>query len=243
MAPSRCGSCRLTSLQAKRSSTLAFKKKIEQRYRARATILGWLAKFLGRLYAFVKFSGWSDVAPRVQRQHRVLLVVFQREPRRKRATHAKFSRTHTLAKTCHFWFCWRCGFFTAKRVQWVAGRCRGIAQSLGGVLKKLEAGRNPKDGGWPSEPNFQVACRHVASADVAHRPERLSRVTVACAFAQFLLTSSAADAGPAIRTSSHKKKPNPKDFPVKQLYFGSGRPTRERQTFSNTSRRTSGNIP
>ena len=31
---------------------------------------GWLAKFLGRLHACVKFRGWSDVAPRVQRQRR-----------------------------------------------------------------------------------------------------------------------------------------------------------------------------
>ena len=36
----------------------------------------------------MKFCGWSDVAPKVQRQRRVLfgkLVVFQREPPRKRA--------------------------------------------------------------------------------------------------------------------------------------------------------------
>ena len=39
---------------------------------------------------------------RTQRQRRTLpvkLVVFQREPRKKRATHAKFSRAHTSAKT------------------------------------------------------------------------------------------------------------------------------------------------
>ena len=40
----------------------------------------------------------------------------------------------------------------AKRVQGLTGRCRGILQSRGGVLKKLKAGRNPKDGGWLSEP-------------------------------------------------------------------------------------------
>ena len=108
----------------------------EQNYRASTSFLGWLAEFLGRFHAFVKFRGWSDVAPRVQRQRRMLpgkLVVFQREPRRKRATHAKFSRTHTLAETGNFWFCWRCGFHTARRVQEPAGRCRGIVQRRGGV--------------------------------------------------------------------------------------------------------------
>ena len=64
------------------------------------------------------------MAPRVQRQRRTLprkLVIFQREPRRESATHAKFPRTHTLAKTGKFWFCWRCAFYTAQRVKGLAG--------------------------------------------------------------------------------------------------------------------------
>ena len=71
--------------------------RVEQSYIARDSFLGWLAKILGRIHAEVKFRGWSDVVSRVQRQRRALLgklVVFQREPRRKRAAHAKFSRTH-----------------------------------------------------------------------------------------------------------------------------------------------------
>ena len=63
------------------------------------------------------------------------LVVVHREPRRQRATHAKFSRTRTLAKTGNVWFCWRCGFNTAKRVQGLVGR--GIVQ---GVPKKPRPG-------------------------------------------------------------------------------------------------------
>ena len=70
------------------------------------------------------------------------LVVFQRDLRTKRASHARFSRT--MAKTGNFWFCWRCGFNAVKRVQGLAGRCHRIPQSCGGVLKKLKAGRNPK---------------------------------------------------------------------------------------------------
>ena len=105
----RGGTISLWQLQANELSDEQLKKgfavhpgvaQIEQNYSARASYLGWLAKFLGRLHAYLKFRGWSDVAPRMQRQRRALprkLVVFQREPRRKRATHAKFSRTHTLA--------------------------------------------------------------------------------------------------------------------------------------------------
>ena len=125
--------------------------QFEQNYRARASFLGWLAKFLGRLHAFVKLTGWSDVTSTAQRQRRTLprkLVVFQREPQRKRATHAKFSRTHKLAKTGKFWFCWRCGFYTAQRAKGLAERCRGIVQCPSGVLRKLKDGRNPKDGRW-----------------------------------------------------------------------------------------------
>ena len=46
--------------------------QVEQSYSARTSFLGWLAKFLGRLHAHVKFRGWSDVAPRVKRQRRTL---------------------------------------------------------------------------------------------------------------------------------------------------------------------------
>ena len=126
--------------------------QVEQSYSARASCLGWLAKFLGRLHAYMKFRGRRDVAPRVQRQLRMLpgrLVVFQRKPRKKRATHAKFSGTHTLAKTGSCWFCWKCGFYTA-------------VKSLGGVLKKFKDGRNPQDGRWLAEPTW----RAVARADV-----------------------------------------------------------------------------
>ena len=110
--------------------------------------LSWLAKFLGRLHAYVKFRGWSDVAPRVQRQRRTRcrgkLVVLQREPRRKRATLAKFSRTHTAAKT-GFWCCWRCPFLhraTCKRA-W-GSRCHGIVQSRSGVFPEGQGWQEPK---------------------------------------------------------------------------------------------------
>ena len=76
-----------------------------------------------------------------------------------RATHAKFSRTHTLAKTGKCWFCWRCGFSTAQRVKGLAGRCRGVVQSHGGVLKKLKDGRKPKDGRWLAEPTYHAVGR------------------------------------------------------------------------------------
>ena len=49
--------------------------------------------------------GWSDVAPRVQSQRRALpgkLVVFQREPRRKRATHTPSSRARTRRRRASF---------------------------------------------------------------------------------------------------------------------------------------------
>ena len=52
--------------QAKKLSALhPCVKRFEQSYRARTTSLGWLTQFLGRLHAFVKFRGWSDVAPQV----------------------------------------------------------------------------------------------------------------------------------------------------------------------------------
>ena len=108
------------------------------------------------------------MAPRVQRQRRMLpgkLVVFRREPRKKRATHANLSRTHTLAKTGNFWFCWRCRFCTAQRVKGLAGQCRGVVHSRGGVLKKLKDGRNPKDGRWLAEPTLHA----VGRADVLRR--------------------------------------------------------------------------
>ena len=116
---------------------------------ARDSFLGWLAKFQGRLRAHVKFRGWSDLAPRVQRQRGTLsgkLAVIRREPRRNQSDTRKISRTHTLAKTGNCWFCWRCGFCTAQRGKGLAGRCRGVMQSRSGALWKLKDGRNPKDG-------------------------------------------------------------------------------------------------
>ena len=91
-------------------------------------------------------------------------VVFQREARRKRATHARFSRRHTLAKTGNCWFCWTCGFYTAQRVKGLAGRCRGIVQSRGGVLRKLKDGRKAKDCGWLAEPIWHALRRNAADA-------------------------------------------------------------------------------
>ena len=99
----------------------------EQSYSARASFLGWLAKFLGELHACVKFRGWSDVAPRVQRQRRRLprkLVLFQREPRKKRATHAKISRTHALAKTAIFGSAGGADSTPHKRARGTASRSR-----------------------------------------------------------------------------------------------------------------------
>ena len=99
----------LADEQAKKGSALhPSVAQVEQSYSARATCLGWLAKFLGRLHAYMKFRGRRDVAPRVQRQRRMLpgrLGVFQLKPRKKRATFAKFSGTLTLARTGSCWFC------------------------------------------------------------------------------------------------------------------------------------------
>ena len=74
-------------------------------------------------------------------------------PRRKRATRTKFSRTHTLAKTGNFRFCWRCGFY-----QGLAGRCRGIVQKTGveysgrsrmaGTKKTDDGGRSQAGRRW-----------------------------------------------------------------------------------------------
>ena len=134
--------------------------RVEQSYIARDSFLGWLAKILGRIHAEVKFRGWSDVVSRVQRQRRALLgklVVFQREPRRKRAARRKVFRART--KTGKFWLCWRCGFHTARRVKGLAGRCRGVVQGRGGVLQKFKDGRNPKDGRWLAEPTWHAVGR------------------------------------------------------------------------------------
>ena len=66
----------------------------------------------------------------------------------------------------YFWFCWRCGFYTARRVKGLAGLCRGIVQSRDGVLRKLKDGRNLKDGGWLAEPTWRAVVR----ADVVQAP-------------------------------------------------------------------------
>ena len=55
-----------------------------------------------------------------------------------------FSRTHTLAKSVILGSAGGAGLCTAKRVQGVAGRCRGIMQSRGGVLKKAQGGQEPQ---------------------------------------------------------------------------------------------------
>ena len=162
----RCG-CRRTSWWTSRRILHPCVGQFEQCCRASASFLGWLARFSGGLRAFVKFRGWSDVARRAQRQRRMLLgklVVFEREPRWKRTTHAKFSRTQTLSKTGNFWFCWRCGFYTAARVQGLAGQCRGIVQSHGGA-QEAQGGQEPK-GRRLAVGARQAACRHVASSDV-----------------------------------------------------------------------------
>ena len=63
----------LADEQAKKGSALhPSVAQVEQSCNARASFLGWLAMFLGPLHAHVKFRGWSDVAPRVQRQRRTL---------------------------------------------------------------------------------------------------------------------------------------------------------------------------
>ena len=138
----------LADEQAKKGSALhPSVAQVERSYTVRAYFLDWLAKFLGRLHAYVKFRGWRDVPPRVQRHRRTLpekMVVFQREPRRKRSTHARFLRTHTLAKTSNFWFCWRCWFYTTQRVKWLAGQCCGIVQGPGWCAAEAQDGRNPK---------------------------------------------------------------------------------------------------
>ena len=127
------------------------------------------------------------------------LVVFQREPRRKRG-HARqvFAHAHAGEEICK-----RCRFYTSKRVQGLAG-----VQSRGGVLHKLKAGRNPKDGGWLSEPVWQAA-RHPRKWSRPRR--RLGGTGVAWYTSHsralaMLLTASVADAGSLIRTSSQKKR-------------------------------------
>ena len=75
----------------------------------------------------------------VQRQRHMLpgkLLVFQREPRKRRAAHAKFSRTHTLAKTGSLWF-------------WVPHRTTG-ERARGTVSRsRAEPGRSTKEAqGW-----------------------------------------------------------------------------------------------
>ena len=154
------------------------------------------------------------MACRVQRQRRTLLgklVMFQREPHKKRATHAKFSRTHTLAKTGNLWFCWMCGFHTAKRVQRACGTVSRNGANRCGVLRKLKDGRNLKDGGTFGA---NLACGGRADAvqattkigwvwcDVAHELERNG---LDVNMRNFCWTSSDADAVSFIRTSSLKK--------------------------------------
>ena len=41
----------------------------------------------------------------------------------------------------------------------LGGRCRGVVQSRGGVLKKLKDGRSPKDGRWLVEPTWHAGGR------------------------------------------------------------------------------------
>ena len=56
----------LADEQAKKGSALHLcVEQFEQSFRASASFRCWLTMFLGRLDAFVKFRGWSDVAPRV----------------------------------------------------------------------------------------------------------------------------------------------------------------------------------
>ena len=73
--------------------------QVEQSYNARALFLGWLAKFLGRLHANVKFRGWSDLAPRVHRQRRTLpgklLFFFSSASREGREPHTQSFRART----------------------------------------------------------------------------------------------------------------------------------------------------
>ena len=217
----------LADEQAKTSSALyPSVAQVEQSNSARTLFLGWLAKFLGRLLC-IRETMWLERRGAHGAAAAAQLVVFQREPRKKIPTHAKFSRTHTLAKTGHFGFCWRCGFYAAQRVKGLVGRCRGVVQSWDGVLKKLKDGRNPKDGRWLAEPTWHSVGRVTwsrwlrrklggtgvtwlswsvtGSARISLQRDTNPRVTVVRERAQVCWTFSVADAVSLIRSSSQQK--------------------------------------
>ena len=106
------------------------------------------------------------MAPRVQRQRRMLpgkLVVFQREPRKKRATHANLSRTHTLAKTGNFWFCWRCGFCTAQREKRARGTVSRSRAQPGRSAQEAQGWQKPKERTLAGGASLACCCGRAAT--------------------------------------------------------------------------------
>ena len=143
-AGGRAGEQRLCSSSKCRAS--------RAKLQCKGTVLGMVGEVLGSA-SRPRETQWLE---RRGAEGAEALVVFQREPRRKRATHVKLSPTHMLVKTGNFWFCWRCGFHTVHRVKRPAGRCCGIVQSQGGVLWKLK-------GRWLEEPTWHAVDRAAAT--------------------------------------------------------------------------------
>ena len=151
-----CGSCRRTSCRTKGSALHPRVAQVEQSNNARASSFGWLAKFLGRLHARVKFRSCSDVSSSVQRQRRTLpgkLVVFQRKPRRKRATQSK---------CCEDWQVWV--LLEVRILHRTTGEraCGTVSQSRarpGRSIAEAQGWQNPKDGRWLAEPTWHAVGR------------------------------------------------------------------------------------
>ena len=104
-----------------------------------------------------------------QRQRPVLLgklLVYQSGPPKGMRGHARQVFRHAHAGEDWQLFGYGGGAVLHRKTCSRAPWCRDIAQSRGGVVQTVKAGRNPKDGGWLSEPVWQGGVSgHVASAD------------------------------------------------------------------------------
>ena len=128
----------------------------------------------GRPSWLVEIQRINDVAPRLQRQRRVLLgilVVFQRQPRRKRSTHAKFSRTYTLPKT-GMWsvICWAPS--SSPRVQ-DFHESQWVAHPIRSLMRELSSARHHEETRTPYEKQFIAPFNGLSiplGADISHKP-------------------------------------------------------------------------
>ena len=165
------------------------------------------------------------MAPRVQRQRRHAAPDAGGLPTRaaKEESHTRQVFSH-VAKTGKFWFCWRCGFYTTKRVK---GLPDGAAEPCKAWAEHGD-GRNPKDGRWLAEPTWHAVGRaNVVQVDATEagwdwrdaafelergglgvKPVSKRDTNLTCQGSvrtwQFCWTSQVADAVPLIRTSLQK---------------------------------------